>query len=125
MHTVRTGSGKPLLLVHGLGSSAVNWGPIIPTLSAKREVIAVDLPGFGHTPALAGEVTVATLTDAVADFIKQQDLADVDIVGSSMGARMVLKLACRSHGGTTVTLDPGGFWNDRQAAIFRPPWMPR
>jgi len=48
-------------------------------------VIAVDLPGFGDTPALVGEVTVATLTDAVADFIKQQDLVDAEIVGSSMG----------------------------------------
>jgi len=48
-------------------------------------VIAVDLPGFGHTPALAGEVTAARLTDAVAEFIKQRDSADVDIVGSSMG----------------------------------------
>ena len=61
------------------------WGGAAPTLSARREVIAVDLPGFGDTPALAGEVTVATLTDAVADFIKQQDWVDVDIVGSSMG----------------------------------------
>ena len=85
MHSVRTGSGKPLLVLHGLGSSIGNWDPIGATLSARREVIAVDLPGFGDTPALAGEVTVATLTDAVADFIKQQDLADVDIVVSSMG----------------------------------------
>ena len=85
MHSVRTGSGKLLLLVHGLHSSIGNWDPIVATLSARREVIAVDLPGFGDTPALAGEVTVATLTDAVADFIKQQDLVDMDIVGSSMG----------------------------------------
>lgn len=56
MHSVRTGSGKPLLLVHRLDSSIGNWDPIVPTL-----------------------------TDAVADFIKQQDLADVDIVVSSMG----------------------------------------
>ncbi len=74
-----------MLLVHGLGSSIGNWDPIVPTLSARREVIAVDLPSFGHTSALAGEVTVATLTDAVADFIKQQDLVDAEIVGSSMG----------------------------------------
>jgi len=118
MHTVRTGTGKPLLLVHGLGSSIGNWDPVVPTLSASREVIAVDLPGFGQTPPLGGEVTIATLTDAVAEFIKQQDLADVDIVGSSMGARMVLELARRGHAGTTVALDPGGFWSDRQATIF-------
>ena len=57
MHSLRTGSGKPLLLIHGLGSSLRNWDPVLPALSAQREVIAVDLPGFGQTPALTGEVS--------------------------------------------------------------------
>lgn len=118
MHFQRHGAGKPLLLIHGLGSSLRNWDPIMPALVTKRDVIAVDLPGFGHTPPLAGPVTMATLTDAVADFIEAEDLGDIDIVGSSMGARMVLELARRGHGGTVVALDPGGFWNDRQARIF-------
>lgn len=118
MHSVRTGTGKPLVLVHGLGSSAGNWDPVVPALSASREVIAVDLPGFGRTPPLAGELTIGALTDAVADFLRQHDLTDVDVVGSSMGARMVLELARRGHAGTVVALDPGGFWNGPQAAIF-------
>lgn len=118
MHFQRHGAGKPLLLIHGLGSSLRNWDPIMSALMTKRDVIAVDLPGFGHTPPLAGPVTMATLTDAVADFIEAEDLGDIDIVGSSMGARMVLELARRGHGGTVVALDPGGFWNDRQARIF-------
>jgi len=37
---------------------------VVPALAARREVIAVDLPGFGRTPPLAGEVSIATLTDA-------------------------------------------------------------
>lgn len=49
MHHVRTGSGPPLLLVHGLGSSLRNWDPVLDELSPRREVIAVDLPGFGQT----------------------------------------------------------------------------
>lgn len=111
-----TSSGKPLLLAHGLGSSLHNWDPVLPALSAQREVIAVDLPGFGKTPPLTGEVTVATLTDAVQGFITAEGLGDVDVVGSSMGARMVMEMARRGHGGATVALDPGG--NDRQAKIF-------
>ena len=90
----------------------------MPALSAQREVIAVDLPGFGQTPPLSGEITIATLTDAVEEFIAAEHLGDVDIVGSSMGARTVMELARRGHAGTTIALDPGGFWSERQVKIF-------
>jgi len=118
MHHVRRGSGRSLVLVHGLGSSLRNWDPIVPALAEQREVIAVDLPGFGETPPVPGEVSIASLTDALRDFLQREELADSDIVGSSMGARMVLENARRGHGGTTVALDPGGFWTDRQRAVF-------
>jgi pimeloyl-ACP methyl ester carboxylesterase len=118
MKFVRQGAGSPLLLVHGLGSNWRNWEPVLPMLSSQRDVIAVDLPGFGESPPLAGEVTIASLTDAVESFIAEYDLGDVDIVGSSMGARMVLEMARRGHAGTVVALDPGGFWTDTQVKIF-------
>jgi len=67
-----------LLLIHGLGSSWRSWSPILPALEAEREVVAVDLPGFGETPALAGEVSIARLGDALGDFISGHDLDGVD-----------------------------------------------
>lgn len=118
MHTIREGTGKPLLLVHGLGSTARNWDLIRPALAARREVIAIDLPGFGQTPPLAGPVTVATLTDAVEGFISREGLDHAGLAGSSMGARMVLELARRGHPGAVVALDPGGFWDDVQVRVF-------
>lgn len=118
MHSVRQGSGSPLLLVHGLGSSGRTWAPVIDALAARREVITVDLPGFGRTPALPGPVSIATLTDAVERFVLAEDLGAVDVVGSSMGARMVLEMARRGHGGVVVALDPGGFWDDTQVKVF-------
>lgn len=117
MKCLRTGSGRPLLLIHGI-ANLHNWDPIIPALARERDVIAVDLPGFGDSPPLAGPVTVATLTDAVAQFINDQGLAGVDVVGSSMGARMVLELARRGHGGAAVALNPGGFWSDAAVKVF-------
>lgn len=87
-------------------------------LAEHREVIAVDLPGFGETPPLAGEVSIATLTDSVQAFIGQQGLDGVATAGQSMGARMVLELARRGVGGDTVALDPGGFWSDRELSVF-------
>ena len=119
MHHLRRGTGKPLLLIHGLGQSARSWDPIMDTLAARREVIAVDLPGFGETPAVPGGESVATLTDTVESFIGEQGLDGVDVAGSSMGARMALELVRRgSSVGSVVALDPGGFWTDRQAKVF-------
>ncbi|QNK80409.1 alpha/beta fold hydrolase [Nakamurella sp. PAMC28650] len=118
LNHVRRGSGNPLLLVHGLGGGWRSWAPILDELAEHREVIAVDLPGFGETPPLAGEVSIATLTDSVADFIAEQGLDGVSTVGQSMGGRIVLELARRGVGGDTVALDPGGFWSDRELLIF-------
>lgn len=118
MNHVRRGSGTPLLLVHGLGAGWRSWLPIMEALADRREVIAVDLPGFGETPPLPGEVSIATLTDAVVDFIREQGLEGVATAGQSMGGRMVLELARRGVGGDTVALDPGGFWSDRERQVF-------
>lgn len=118
LNHVRQGSGSPLLLVHGLGAGWRSWAPITGQLAEHREVIAVDLPGFGETPPLSGEVSIATLTDSVADFIREQGLDGIATVGQSMGGRMVLELARRGVGGDTVALDPGGFWSDRELFVF-------
>ena len=118
MHHVRRGSGNPLLLVHGLGAGWRSWLPIMDELAERREVIAVDLPGFGETPPLAGEVPIATLADSVVEFIGEQGLTGVSTVGQSMGGRIVLELARRGVGGDTVALDPGGFWSDRERFVF-------
>ncbi|MGB5951567.1 MAG: alpha/beta hydrolase [Ornithinimicrobium sp.] len=118
LHFERRGTGRPLLLLHGLGASWRSWGPILGDLSRERDVIVVDLPGFGDTPPLEGEVTIAALTDAVADFIAHHGLDGVDTVGSSMGARMVLELARRGVGGDAVALDPGGFWSPGELRFF-------
>lgn len=118
MNHVRRGSGTPLLLVHGLGAGWRSWLPIMEVLAERREVIAVDLPGFGETPPLLGEVSIATLTDSVVDFIREQGLDGVATAGQSMGGRMVLELARRGVGGDTVALDPGGFWSDRELKVF-------
>lgn len=107
----RRGRGSPLLLVHGLGASWPSWSPILDELARHRDVVAIDLPGFGDSPPLPGEVTIAALSTTVADFIHAQGLVGIDTVGSSLGARIVLELARRGVGGDTVALDPGGFWS--------------
>ena len=119
LHHIRKGTGKPLLLLHGLGGSWRSWTPILDALAAEREVIAVDLPGHGSTPPLAGETSFDALTDAVAAFLEAEGLLGVDAVGSSMGARLVLELARRGGLlGAVVALDPGGFWQGWERTYF-------
>lgn len=118
MHHIRRGSGRPLILIHGLGGSWRSWSPVLDALAAEREVIALDLPGFGETPPLPGEASVATLADAVTSFLADQQLGKADVVGSSMGARLVLELARRGVVGAAVALSPGGFWSRGQLRYF-------
>lgn len=115
----RTGSGPPLVLVHGIGGSWRSWETVLPALAAERSVVAVDLPGFaGATPPLV-QPTLAALTDGLQQWLGDEGLADAPLVGSSMGGRMVLELSRRGIGRDNVALDPGGFWTEREAAVFR------
>jgi len=114
----RSGSGSPLILVHGLGARRASWDPVLPGLAAAREVVTVDLPGHGTTLPLAGPLTMDRLTDTLQEWLVAQDLAGADLVGSSMGARMVLELARRGVGRNVVALDPGGFWNAAEKRVF-------
>lgn len=118
MYTVRRGTGKPLLLLHGIGGSWQSWTPILDELTRHREVIAVDLPGFGDTPPLLAPLTFDALVDATVQYLRDNGLTGVDVVGSSMGARLVLELARRGEVGAVVALDPGGFWQGWERTFF-------
>lgn len=116
--SVTTGSGAPLVLVHGLGGRRQSWDPVLPALAAQRQVVALDLPGHGTSASLTGGLTFERLCDALQEHLVAEGLSGADLVGSSMGARMVLELARRGVGRHVVALDPGGFWNPAEKAVF-------
>lgn len=119
MHHTRSGRGKPLLLIHGLGGSHRSWDPVLIPLAKAREVIALDLPGHGQSPAEADSGTFAGLARSVEDWLAEENLEGIDMVGSSMGARLVLEMARRGLAGAVVALDPGGFWQGWERTFFR------
>ena len=119
LNFIRQGAGPPLLLVHGLGGSWRSWTTILPALSATREVVALDLPGHGETPTAANSDTFTGLADSVETFITEQGFDGIDVVGSSLGARIVLEMARRGKVGATIALDPGGFWRGWERTYFR------
>ena len=118
-HSIRDGRGTPLLLVHGVGSSWRSWRTVMPALIAERQVIAIDLPGHGETPAEPDSGTFAGLARSLDAYLVAEDLVGVDMAGSSLGARLVLEMARRGRAGAVVGLDPGGFWQGWERDYFR------
>ena len=119
MHTTIHGEGKPLLLVHGLGSTGLGWQPVTPALARHRRVIAIDLPGHGQTPARADSGTFAGLSASLREFLAEQSLTGVDMAGCSLGGRLVLEMARLGLAGNVVALDPGGFWEGWERTFLR------
>ena len=110
LHEKSKGNGKPLLLVHGVGSNGHTWRDLVPDLAKDRRVVVIDLPGHGSTPAEADSGTFDGLVRSLEDFLAAENLEGVDMVGSSLGGRLVLEMARRGRAGAVVALDPGGFW---------------
>lgn len=109
LNYVRQGSGEPLVLVHGIGSHWQMWSPVLDRLAAERDVLALDLPGFGRSPALDGEPTVGALADAVSDLADEQGIGPAHIAGNSLGGGIALELARTGRARSATALSPIGF----------------
>ncbi len=81
----RHGSGRPLVLLHGGLGSGEMFGPILPTLAADHEVIAVDLQGHGRTADIDRPLSDKHMADDIAALIDHLGLDRPDVVGYSMG----------------------------------------
>jgi pimeloyl-ACP methyl ester carboxylesterase len=75
----------PIVFVHGLGGSHLNWCLIGPELAAGRRAVALDLHGFGLTPGSQATSTVQANARLVSRFIREVVGAPVILVGNSMG----------------------------------------
>jgi pimeloyl-ACP methyl ester carboxylesterase len=97
-------------LLHGVGESAVGWQPIHQALSDHYDVIALDLPGFGRSPALPPGVapTAAVLTDTVEGELDRLGVAHFHVAGYSLGARVALELATRGRTQSVIAIAPDG-----------------
>jgi pimeloyl-ACP methyl ester carboxylesterase len=106
----RAGTGDPLVLLHGVGESAVGWRPVLPRLSRTHDVIALDLPGFGGSAALPAQVlpTAVALADAVEREMDQLGVDRFHVAGYSLGARVALELATRGRVRSVVAIAPDG-----------------
>lgn len=109
----RRGAGEPLLLVHGLGGSRIIWEPVLDLLAAERDVIAVDLPGFGASPPLPDhlEPTPRALSAALSALLDDLGLERAHVAGNSLGAWVAIELAMQGRALSVTGLCSAGFWS--------------
>src|SRR5919205_1121237 len=82
VHYFCGGEGPPLVLVHGLGSSAaVEFYFNLEPLAARHHVLAIDLPGFGRSDKPALEYTIAVFIKAVRDLMRCESLERAAVMG--------------------------------------------
>lgn len=112
----RTGSGEPLLLLHGIGHHLRAWDPVARILAAEREVIAVDLPGFGTSPALPDGVPydLGTVGPVYEAFCAELGLDRPHVAGNSLGGMHALELGRAGLARSVTALSPAGFWTEAE-----------
>lgn len=80
------GSGRTVVLVHGLGGSAINWTSLGPLLAQRARVLAVDLGGFGRTPLQARSANIHANRELLSAYLDQVAPAEqIILIGNSMG----------------------------------------
>jgi len=84
------GAGRPLVMVHGLGGSSMNWMAVGPEIANSHHAIAIDLAGFGQTPLFQRSAAVGRNAELVHEFIEKVIGEPVAIMGNSMGGHIAI-----------------------------------
>jgi pimeloyl-ACP methyl ester carboxylesterase len=118
----RRGSGRPLVLLHGFGMHRHAWDHLADELARDREVITVDWPGAGGSPALPDGLrpTAPAIAAIIADFVRDElELESPDVAGVSAGGWVALELGRLGAAGSVTAICPGGLWRGRMPRFVR------
>jgi pimeloyl-ACP methyl ester carboxylesterase len=87
-------AARTVLLVHGMGANAhLDWRSVVPTLLPHFRIVAVDLPGFGASPASQKGYSFAGISGALAEVLSQLKVSHAHVVGHSLGGAVSLHFA--------------------------------
>jgi pimeloyl-ACP methyl ester carboxylesterase len=106
----RLGDGPPLVLLHPLGADRRVWDPVLELLSGQREVIPVDLPGFGDSAPLEDSPTPRALAGAVAGLLERIGVERPHVAGNSLGGWLALELGVAGAARSVTGVAPAGLW---------------
>lgn len=93
LHYEEYGQGDPLLLVHGLGSSSLDWERQIPAFAAHYRVIVVDVRGHGRSDKPRERYSIAGFSSDIEALIEHLNLGPVHLLGLSMGGMIGFQFA--------------------------------
>lgn len=118
INLVDIGSGPPVVLIHGLGGNWQSWLENIPALAQRHRVIALDLPGFGHSPMPVEPISISGYGRCIDALLDELGIASAALVGNSMGgfvaAEVAVSLAARAD--RLVLVAAAVLWNERRRA---------
>jgi pimeloyl-ACP methyl ester carboxylesterase len=93
VNVIELGEGPPIVFVHGLSGSWPNWLEQLPVLATRHRVIALDLPGFGHSPMPAETITISYYARLLDGLLGKLGVDAATLVGNSMGGFTAAELA--------------------------------
>ena len=111
-----TGSGTPLLLIHGLTESRRMWDPLIPALAEDHAVLAVDLPGHGESGP-AASYAMGVMADEVATVVRSIGMDAPTVVGHSLGGVVATAYAAAHPSRSVVNVDQSLALRDFKGAL--------
>jgi pimeloyl-ACP methyl ester carboxylesterase len=98
------------VLLHGFTDTWRTWDLVLDELQRDHEVLAPTLLGHAGGPPVTGELTDASIADAVQRAMDDAGLQTAHLVGNSLGGYVALQLAMRRRPRSVVALAPAGGW---------------
>jgi pimeloyl-ACP methyl ester carboxylesterase len=93
VNVIDLGEGDPIVFIHGLSGSWVNWLENIPHFAREHRVVAMDLPGFGHSPMPTEKISISGYGRIVDELLGALGIDRAVIVGNSMGGFIGAEIA--------------------------------
>ena len=117
----KTGTGDPVLLLHGIGRSLDDWNEQHQRLSARHTVYSVDLPGFAYSGPVVGPATLAKLADALPAVLDALGVHQpLPVIGNSLGGAVAMKFAAdHPHRVSALVLADSAGFGQEVALVLR------
>lgn len=122
IHSEHTGTGEPVVLLHGLSGSGRWWRFTTPALARRYSVHVPELVGFGRSRGARRQPDIPEMARVIAEWLERLELPTVRLVGHSMGGQIALHLAAEYRLPERLALVSASglprIWTLRDAARF-------